>query len=557
MPPAAPSDATHVLEQELARQRALLRTVIDENPNIILLKDWNGKFLLGNRALAQLYGTTTDQLEGQDDSAFNPNAEQVAFYLANVQGIMRRFETEVVLESSTDSATGEVRYYQSIKKPLRDDQGNLQILVIANDITDIRQAQLRAEASERQLQYVLQATGEGVWDWDIDTGVVRHNPRWAEILGLDAGCLSNTMEEFSAHLLDEERPAIMQVIDTCLAGQGPYRHEHRMRRHDGSVIWIIDRGDVVERHPDGRPKRMVGSFADITDRKQAEQDAIAARLQAEALNEEMAQALELLQTVAREAESANLAKSQFLANMSHELRTPLNGIVGMTYALSDTTLDDEQRDYVQTIEACSASLLAIVNDVLDFAQIDAGLLALDSLDYAPADLVADALASVRQRARNKQLTLLPPEVDPGVPALVHGAPQRLRQVLLHLLSNAVKFTHHGQIRLCVELASCTTLNDRLHFEIHDTGIGIAATDLTQLFQPFRQLDSSDTRRYGGTGLGLSIAQRLVQLMGGDMGARSTLGQGSVFWFEIPLQPPATAAAASASAAAPTSLFTQA
>lgn len=147
MPPAAPSDATHVLEQELARQRALLRTVIDENPNIILLKDWNGKFLLGNRALAQLYGTTTDQLEGQDDSAFNPNAEQVAFYLANVQGIMRRFETEVVLESSTDSATGEVRYYQSIKKPLRDDQGNLQILVIANDITDIRQAQLRAEAS--------------------------------------------------------------------------------------------------------------------------------------------------------------------------------------------------------------------------------------------------------------------------------------------------------------------------------------------------------------------------------------------------------------------------
>ncbi|MDD2535203.1 MAG: ATP-binding protein [Macromonas bipunctata] len=549
MPPAAPSDATHVLEQELARQRALLRTVIDENPNIILLKDWNGKFLLGNRALAQLYGTTTDQLEGQDDSAFNPNAEQVAFYLANVQGIMRRFETEVVLESSTDSATGEVRYYQSIKKPLRDDQGNLQILVIANDITDIRQAQLRAEASERQLQYVLQATGEGVWDWDIDTGVVRHNPRWAEILGLDAGCLSNTMEEFSAHLLDEERPAIMQVIDTCLAGQGPYRHEHRMRRHDGSVIWIIDRGDVVERHPDGRPKRMVGSFADITDRKQAEQDAIAARLQAEALNEEMAQALELLQTVAREAESANLAKSQFLANMSHELRTPLNGIVGITYALSDTALDEEQRDYVQTIEACSASLLAIVNDVLDFAQIDAGQLALDSIDYSPADLAAEALNSVSQRARKKQLVLLPAEIDPDVPALVHGAPQRLRQVLLHLLSNAVKFTHHGQIRLRVGLASYATEHDRLHFEVHDSGIGIAAADLTQLFQPFRQLDSSDTRRYGGTGLGLSIAQRLVQLMGGDMGARSTPGQGSVFWFEIPLQPPTDAAA---SAPVPTS-----
>ena len=538
MSPAAPANTTRVLEQELARQRALLRTVIDENPNIILLKDWNGKFLLGNRALAQLYGTTTDELEGKDDGAFNPNAEQVAFYLENVQGIMRRFETEVVLESSTDRVTGDTRYYQSIKKPLRDDQGNLQILVIANDITEVRRAQLRAEASERQLQYALQATGEGVWDWDIDTGIVRHNPRWAEILGLEPGCLSNTVEEFSAHLLDEERPAIMAVVNACLAGQGPYRHEHRMRRRDGVVIWVTDRGDVVERHPDGRPKRMVGSFADITDRKQAEQEAVAARLQAEALNEEMAQALELLQTVAREAESANQAKSQFLANMSHELRTPLNGIVGMTYALTDTRLDDEQRDYVQTIEACSASLLAIVNDVLDFAQIDAGQLALDSMDYSPADLAAEALNSVSQRARNKQLALLPPEIDPNVPALVHGAPQRLRQVLLHLLSNAVKFTHHGQIRLRVGLASYATLNDRLHFEIHDSGIGIAADDLSQLFQPFKQLDSSDTRRYGGTGLGLSIAQRLVQLMGGDMGATSVHGQGSLFWFDIPLYPTA-------------------
>ena len=538
MSPAAPANTTRVLEQELARQRALLRTVIDENPNIILLKDWNGKFLLGNRALAQLYGTTTDELEGKDDGAFNPNAEQVAFYLENVQGIMRRFETEVVLESSTDRVTGDTRYYQSIKKPLRDDQGNLQILVIANDITEVRRAQLRAEASERQLQYALQATGEGVWDWDIDTGIVRHNPRWAEILGLEPGCLSNTVEEFSAHLLDEERPAIMAVVNACLAGQGPYRHEHRMRRRDGVVIWVTDRGDVVERHPDGRPKRMVGSFADITDRKQAEQEAVAARLQAEALNEEMAQALELLQTVAREAESANQAKSQFLANMSHELRTPLNGIVGMTYALTDTRLDDEQRDYVQTIEACGANLLAVVNDVLDFAQIDAGQLALDSMDYSPADLVAEALNSVSQRARKKQLVLLPAEIDPDVPAQVHGAPQRLRQVLLHLLANAVKFTHHGQIRLRVGLASYATLNDRLHFEVHDTGIGIAADDLSQLFQPFKQLDSSDTRRYGGTGLGLSIAQRLVQLMGGDMGATSVHGQGSLFWFDIPLYPTA-------------------
>ena len=159
-------------EQELLSQRALLRTVIDENPNIILLKDWNGKFLLGNRALATLYGTTPEGLLGKDDGAFNPNAEQVAFFLENVRDVMRRFEMEVVFEESTTVATGEVRYFQSIKKPLRDADGNLQILVIATDITEVRVAQLRAEESELQLKYAMEATGEGVWDWDLATGVV-------------------------------------------------------------------------------------------------------------------------------------------------------------------------------------------------------------------------------------------------------------------------------------------------------------------------------------------------------------------------------------------------
>lgn len=520
------------LEQALDNQRALLRTVIDENPNIILLKDWNGRFLLGNRALAQLYGTTPDGLVGQDDGAFNPNQEQVDFYLRNVQDIMRRFETEVVFETSTDANTGETRYYQSIKKPLRDANGQLQILVIANDITDVRKAQLRAEESERQLNYVLAATGEGVWDWDIDTGLVRHNARWADILGMDPQQVSNNMEEFGARLSPVDRPAVMAAIDQCLQGGGPYRHEHRMYRTDGTEIWVIDRGDVVERHPDGRAKRMVGSFADITARKRAEHAAVAARKRAEALNEEMAQTLELARSMAREATDANRAKGEFLANMSHEIRTPLNGILGMAQLLHDTPLSVQQAEYLKAISSSGDSLLHIVNDILDFSKIEAGKLELEHIDFEITDLLHGVLDMVALRAREKQVQVRH-HVDAVLPPGLHGPRQRIQQVLLNLVANAVKFTPAGHVDIAVSLSGDQG-NPHLRFDVTDTGIGIPDDQLKELFQPFNQLDSSTTRRFGGTGLGLSISRRLVDLMGGRIGVDSRAGQGSHFWFDVPL-----------------------
>jgi hypothetical protein len=516
----------------LQHQRNLLRTVIDENPNVILLKDWHGRFLLGNRALAQLYGTTPEGLVGRDDGAFNPNQEQVDFYLRNVQDIMRRFETEVVFETSTDANTGETRYFQSIKKPLRNDKGELQILVIANDITDVRKAQLRAEESERQLSYVLSATGEGVWDWDVDSGVVRHNTRWADILGMDPQQVSNTMGEFGARLWPEDRPAVMAAIDRCLQGGGPYRHEHRMCRTDGTEIWVMDRGDVVEWHPDGKAKRMVGSFADITDRKRAEQQAVAARKRAEALNEEMAQTLELARAMAREATDANRAKGEFLANMSHEIRTPLNGILGMAQLLADTPLGPQQAEYLKAIADSGDSLLHIVNDILDFSKIEAGKLELEHIDFEVTDLLQGVLDMVTLRAREKQVQVRH-TVASGVPPVLHGARQRIQQVLLNLVANAVKFTPKGHVDIAVDLVDVGGAVV-LRFDVTDTGIGIPQEQLKELFQPFNQLDSSTTRRFGGTGLGLSISRRLVDLMAGRIGVESQAGQGSHFWFEVPM-----------------------
>jgi len=538
--PSAPAVQPNGLQSQaqtvagvLLSNPGLLRTVIDENPNIILLKDWHGRFLLGNRALVQLYGTTPEDLVGKDDGAFNPNAEQVAFFLENVQGIMRRFETEVVFEESTDVATGRVRYFQSIKKPLRDAEGNLQILVIANDITEVREAQLRAEASERQLSYVLQATGEGVWDWDVTSGVVRHNARWAEVLGLDPGQLSNSMDEFASSLHPDDKPLVMAAVNACLAGQGAYRHEHRMCRPDGREVWVLDRGDVVERLPDGSPQRMVGSFADITDRKLAEQRLIEARSRAELLNEELAQTLQLARAMARDATDANRAKSEFLANMSHEIRTPMNGIIGMTHLLLDTTLSQEQREFAKAIETSGEGLMDIINDILDFSKIEAGRLELELVDFELPQLLDEVESLVNVRVREKRL-VFHRYTDANVPTGLHGAKQRLRQVLLNLVANAVKFTHRGSVTVNVRLVPDFPGGLCLRFEVQDTGIGIAPADLANLFQPFKQLDASHSRQFGGTGLGLSISKRLVTLMSGQIGVTSAHNQGSTFWFEVPL-----------------------
>jgi PAS domain S-box-containing protein len=258
------------LRSELVRAYDLLRTVIDENPNVILMKDWDGKFLIGNRALANLYGTTPDKLEGQDDGAFNPNAEQVEFYLQNVREIMSQSETQVVMEESTNAATGQTHYYQSIKKPLVSPDGKKQILVIANDVTELKVAQKKLEESERRLRYVLDATGEGVWDWDIKSGMVTHNSQWCKIAGLDDNFLQHPVEKFGTLLHEEDKARVFESLQRCLEGHGHYQSEHRMNLGNGRIGWVLDRGNVVERDEAGKPLRMVGSFVDITARKEVE-----------------------------------------------------------------------------------------------------------------------------------------------------------------------------------------------------------------------------------------------------------------------------------------------
>lgn len=496
-------------KQALHQQKNLLQSVMDESPDVMLLKDWEGNFVLCNQTVAKLYNTTPEEMIGKEDGYFTGNQEQAAFFKKNVQDIMTRFETEVVFENSTNAETGEVRHFQSIKKPLLNEKGEKQILVIAHDITDIVRAKEKIEESEKRLDYVMQATKEGVWDWHIPSGRLRHNKQWYELLGFQPKDLTGQVSDFISCLHPEDKALIMERVEQCLSGEiSNYYSEHRMIRRNGEIMWVQDRGQVVERDEAGNAIRMVGSFANIDERKEAE-----ARLQ---------EAKEL-------AESANRAKSEFLANMSHEIRTPMNGILGMVQKLFDSPLNDEQRADLEVVFSSGELLLNLLNDILDISKIEAGKIEFESTPVSLHELMAQIAELLKPSAMAKGLDLYT-QLEGLAVDWIKTDPHKLKQVILNLVGNAIKFTESGQVVIQVEQADRANF---LRFSVKDTGKGISEVEQQKLFKAFSQVDASVTRRFGGTGLGLLISKQLIEHQGGAIGLDSRVGEGSTFWFELP------------------------
>jgi PAS domain S-box-containing protein len=370
------------------------------------------------------------------------------------------------------------------------------------------------ESNQGRLAFAMDVVGEGVWEWDLVADRVRASTRWAGSFGYRPDEAPTSYSTWMSFVHPDDRDRVAAAARAHITGQTPrFESTYRVPRKGGDWIWVVDRGRIVQRDENGKPTLMVGALKDITVQLAAER----------ALHE-----------AKEEAEATSRSKSAFLATISHEMRTPLNAVIGAAGLLDNTTLDSDQRELLGLLKRSGDSLLAVVNDVLDFTKIESGHIELDERPFHLQQIVRESVSLVDHSARFKGL-----RIDVGAAAdadaWLIGDDTRLRQILINLLANAVKFTERGGVSVHVAVDDSTS--DPLHVRIAvtDTGIGIPVDRLDRLFQPFSQVDTSTTRRFGGTGLGLAISRRLARLMGGTIEVESKQGEGSTFTLHVDLK----------------------
>ncbi len=420
---------------------------------------------------------------------------------------------------------GQRRWFQFNTQPLREEgeANHGGVVVSFSDVTEKKAAEEELYRSEERLRNALDAAEDGLWDANLKTGRFIWNRCYLTMLGYAPDAFEPGQATWIQLIHPDDTAHVRQRWEDHLSGKSSlYEAEYRMKTASGGWKWVLDRGRIVARDAGGAPLRVVGLHQDTTIRRQSEENLRAAKTS---------------------AEEATRAKSSFLAMMSHELRTPMNGIIGFTNLLAGTTLTREQRDYVQLVGLSSTQLLTILNDLLDFSKIEAGQFVLESSAFHLRHNLDEFIDLCAGQAREKKLYLRL-VVDELLPEILVGDPTRLRQILLNLVGNALKFTESGGIEVSVRLAARAELPELptlragaerfVEWSVRDSGIGIPKHKHEILFQPFIQADSSTTRRYGGTGLGLAICRRLSEAMGGGIWLESEPGHGSAFRFVTPI-----------------------
>lgn len=380
------------------------------------------------------------------------------------------------------------------------------VLSVIRDVTESK----RAEDELRKLSRAIEQSPSSIVITDTNGTIEYANPYFSRLTGYS---LDEVIGQNPRVLKSGEMPpeGYRELWETITSGR-EWRGEFHNRKKNGELYWEYASISPI-RDAQGKITHFLAVKEDMTELKKA--------------TEELHQAKEA-------AEAANQAKSEFLANISHEIRTPMNGVIGMTELLLGTELDLEQRDYLKMVQSSADDLLTLINDILDFSKIEAGKFELDTIDLNLQEIVEKTVETFALRVQSKGLELLS-FVDPKIPEVLVGDPMRIRQILINLLGNAVKFTEKGEIEIRVALENITDGCCNVHFSIRDTGIGISKEKMDRLFKSFSQVDGSTTRKYGGTGLGLAISKKLAELMGGAIGVDSRQGQGSTFFFSLPIK----------------------
>ena len=420
------------------------------------------------------------------------------------------------------TSSGKVKWIRCQSTTRRGPEGMTILDGLCVDLTEQNRVERAIWESQARLDLAIRGSHVGIWEHEMPDGDFRRGRirciNVLEPLGYEPGEPTVDYPTWESLFHPDDRDRVAEAVASYLAGESPvYEAEYRVRHFDGSYRWILSRG-IALRDSAGQAYRLLGTRVDITDRKQAE--------------EQLRQAKDA-------AEAAGRAKDEFLANVSHEIRTPMNAILGMTELALDTPLPPEHREYLEIVKSSADSLLKIINDLLDFSVIEAGKLELDPADFSLRTVLGETLRALAVRAHKKGLELAC-HVPGDVPDALFGDAGRLRQVLLNLIGNAIKFTDRGEVVVRVEPAGADDTcapqpvecgpwpRQGIRFSVSDTGIGIPPEKQEKVFQAFEQEDNSTKRKYGGSGLGLTIAARLVALMGGRIDVESVPGSGSTF-----------------------------
>ena len=481
--------------------RERYRELLDNASDVVYSHDLQGRFTTLNKAGEQATGYTAEEIVQKSImDLVDPALWEAA----------QRWLESIAAGKAPSTYTLEIRakdgqrvWLEASTRLILQHGNPVGVLGLARDVTRRKHAEDALRASEARYRQLFERNLAGVFRSTVDGRFLDCNEAFARTFGYASRqeVLARTTSDLyfdpREHELATTRLKQEKFLTNC---------EFRLRRQDGTSVWALVNETLLEEEGEGG--LVEGTILDITARKRAEAE---------------------LQEAKEAAEAASRAKSEFLANMSHEIRTPMNGIIGMTELALDTELTSEQKEYLGMVKASADSLLVIINDILDFSKIEAGKLDLDSIEFNLRESLKDSLKTLTFRGHQKGLQMVS-QVQPDVPDAVVGDPGRLRQILINLVGNAIKFTAKGQVEVRVEVAWRNQDKVSLHFEVADTGIGIPPEKQQLIFEAFAQADGSMSRRFGGTGLGLAISSRLVQMMDGRMWVASEVGTGSTFHF---------------------------